>query len=108
MTHKEEKDMQVAGIEVPNDPEVVASLVHLLQIQVLEDGQTVGRFPLQMAMFERDLFDRSAEVLISLGGVLNREVEGFLLPANIDIAQFIEALLDEEPVMIDNLQAQGF
>jgi hypothetical protein len=92
--HGKEKKVEVSGIKVPDDPEVIASLVHLMDVEIMEDGQSVGTFPHQMAMFERDLFDRTAEVLASLGGVLDREVGGFLFPSNVDINQFIERLLD--------------
>jgi hypothetical protein len=99
--------LYVNGIEVPDDPEVIASLVHLMDVEILENGQTVGTFPYQMAMFERDLFDRTSEVLLTLGGVLNREVGGFLFPSNVDIDQFIERLLDQDLVMTDVVQSQG-
>jgi hypothetical protein len=100
--------VEVNGIEVPDDPEVIASLVHLLDIEVLEDGQTVGTIPDQMSMFERDLFDRTAEVLKSLGGVLDREVGGFLFPSDVDINQFIERLLDQVLIVAEGRRAQRF
>ena len=100
--------MDVSGIDVPDDPDVFASLVTLLEIEVLEDGQAVGRLPPQMAMFERTLFDRTAEVLFSLGGVLDREVGGFLFPSSVNIFLFIEKLLERDLFLADILQAQGF
>ena len=106
-THREEGVVDVRGIEVPDDPDVFASLVTLLEIEVLEDGQAVSRLPPQMAMFERDLFDRTAKVLASLGGVLDREVGGFLFPSSVDIFQFIEKLLEQDLVMADVLLVQG-
>jgi len=100
--------VEVESVEIQNDPEVIASIIHLMEIDVLEDGQTVGKFPDQMAMFERDLFDRTSEVLISLGGVLNREAGGFLFPSSVDIDHFIETLLDQDPVISDELKKQEF
>ena len=100
--------MYVNGIEVPDDPEVIASLVHLLDVEILENGQTVGTFPYQMVMFERDLFDRTATVLTLLGGVLDREMGGFLFPSSVDINQFIERLLDQDLIVADGRHARGF
>ena len=89
--------MELDIVKSQKDPEVIASIVHLMDVEVLEDGKTVGKLPEQMAIFERDLFDRTSEVLLSYGGVLNREAGGFLFPSSVNIEEIVDTLLNTEP-----------
>ena len=89
--------MELEIVKSQKDPEVIASIVHLMDVEVLEDGQTIGKLPDEMAIFERDLFDRTSEVLTSFGGVLNREVGGFLFPSGVNIEEIVDTLLNTEP-----------
>ena len=96
--------MELEIVKSQKDPEVIASIVHLMDVEVLDDGQTVGKLPEQMAIFERDLFDRTSKVLLSFGGVLNREAGGFLFPSSVSIEDIVDTLLNTEPNFMENTQ----
>ena len=96
--------MELEIVKSQKDAEVIASIVHLMDVEVLDDGQTVGKLPEQMAIFEGDLFDRTSKVLLSFGGVLNREVGGFLFPSSVSIEEIIDTLLNTEPNFTEKTQ----
>ena len=84
--------------EIPIDPEkeVVAAIVHLVDFQKLDDGRVVARLPYEMAVYEQTLFQRTSNFLVSIGGSLQREYQGFVFPVNFDYQGVIHGLLDAD------------
>ena len=84
--------------EIPIDPEkeVVAAIVHLVDFQKLDDGRVVARLPYEMAAYEQDLFQRTSNFLVSIGGSLQKEYQGFVFPVNFDYQGVIHGLLDAD------------
>ncbi len=84
--------------EIPIDPEkeVVAAIVHLVDFQKLDDGRVVARLPYEMAVYEQDLFQRTSNFLVSIGGSLQKEYQGFVFSVNFDYQGVIHGLLDAD------------
>ena len=86
--------------QVPIDPvkEVIAAIVHLVEFRKMEDGLVVAQLPYEMAVYERDLFQRTSEYLESMGGSLQKEHEGFVFPHHYDYQGVINRLLEADGV----------
>ena len=84
--------------EIPIDPEkeVVAAIVHLVDFHKLDDGRVVARLPYEMAVYEQDLFQRTSNFLVSIGGSLQKEYQGFVFSVNFDYQGVIHGLLDAD------------